>query len=157
MTEHAFWTRMDQVSASRKMPKEEKTQQIANLLVLAYKDDLSIWISAAKLPDGQYHQGIICLYPDRPNTPNSRFLICYTSSLAGSNDSLGCASIKLSAVLGNMLNKNAIGGLIFNRNAGKNGAILVPKFLMQALLGSVPPPEGFVDMGGIWNGHEVIK
>ena len=155
MTERAFWTRMDQISASKKIPKEEKTQQLANLLVLAYRNDLTIWISAAKLPDGQYHQGTVCLYPDEPNTPNSRFLLCYTSSRAGKKDNLGCVNTKLSAVLGNMLNKEAIGGLIFNQNAGESGAIIVPKFVMQALLGSVPPPEGFVDMGGIWNGQEV--
>ncbi len=155
MTNQQFWMKMDQLSASSKIQMEEKMVQAVNLLVLAYKEDLDLYIRTTLMPDGQYHQGVLCMDPKQPNLRGSRFLVCYTSSRAGKGDSIGCARTKARDVLGNMMNKESIGGLIFNQKAGENGVIIIPKFMLYAQLGPVPVPEGFLDNGGIWNGYEV--
>ena len=39
MTEKQFWMKMDQLSESKKLDLAEKAIQLANLIVLAYKED----------------------------------------------------------------------------------------------------------------------
>ena len=156
MTNKQFWMKMDQLSDTKKLELSEKAILLTNLLVLAYNDDLDLYISATVMPDGQYHQRFQCAIPGNPNATGSRFLICYTSPRTGKEDPssyLGCYSTKLRAVLGNLVNKDSIGGLAFNQYRKSEGCIIIPKFMIDERLGKIPPPEGFVDDGGAWLGR----
>ena len=81
MTEKQFWMKMDQLSESKQLDLAEKAIQLANLIILAYKEDKDLFISAAKMPDGQYHQNVVCGIPGNPNATGSRFLVCYKKSV----------------------------------------------------------------------------
>ena len=152
MTTRQFWMKMDQVFDTKKLTPLEKEDRMAQILKIAYEENLPILGVFDEAEEGIAHQMYVNLDERNHLTVGNRYMLCYT----GKNraiydthaplypDTATILEVSTREMLNNVFNKRVIGGLIFNRYL--DSALMVRKSVLEKYIeGDKPLPPNFVD------------
>ena len=122
-------------------PVENREERFAQILKQGYEEDLNLLCTCVTVRPGVVRQ--VCV-----ESPEGRYVICHTTRRSWSADPgmvEGCRELRCRDVLGNLMNKDNLVGLIVNPDEPAKTLKVSKEILKSVFSAPVEKPEGFAD------------